>query len=125
MHKNVSHCSVIKQLLKIVRHLLIYLFIYLFIYCKNTRDLLTTKLLTFLLLCSTLWNNSFVVESTCSTAFCYQLTVRAGVGLIGNYFNESVSEWEPLIEPVEDDRQVYRHWECNLEVRQTVRGDIR
>ncbi|KAL9987728.1 hypothetical protein ACROYT_G002079 [Oculina patagonica] len=43
------------------------------------------------------------------------LSVNAGVGVIGNYFNENVSEWEPLIEPVEDDN-VYRHWELNLDV---------
>ena len=50
--------------------------------------------------------------------FYYQLTVRAGVRVIGNYFNENVSEWEPLIEPVQDEKQGYRHWELNLEVRQ-------
>ena len=57
---------------------------------------------------------------TSTSVFCHQLTVRAGVGVIGNYFNENVSEWEPLIEPVEDDKQVYRHWELNLEVTQAV-----
>lgn len=55
-------------------------------------------------------------------SFCHQLSVRAGVGLIGNYFNENVSEWEPLIEPVVDDRQVYRHWELNLEVTKCILG---
>lgn len=54
------------------------------------------------------------------SAFSHQLNIRAGVGLIGNYFNENVSEWEPLIEPVEDDKQVYRHWELNFEVRKAV-----
>ena len=55
-----------------------------------------------------------------TSAFSHQLNIRAGVGLIGNYFNENVSEWEPLIEPVEDDKQVYRHWELNFEVRKAV-----
>ena len=55
-----------------------------------------------------------------TSAFSHQLNIRAGVGLIGNYFNENVSEWEPLIEPVADDRQVYRHWELNFEVRKAV-----
>lgn len=27
-----------------------------------------------------------------------------------------MSEWEPLIEPVEDENGVYRHWELNLDV---------
>jgi len=48
------------------------------------------------------------------------LSVHAGVAVIGNYFNENVSEWEPLIEPVEDKNQVYRHWELNLDVRKLL-----
>ncbi|XP_022794312.1 vacuolar protein sorting-associated protein 13A-like [Stylophora pistillata] len=44
------------------------------------------------------------------------LSVHAGVGVIGNYFNESVSEWEPLIEPVEDEHSNYRHWEVNFDI---------
>ena len=57
-----------------------------------------------------------------TSGFSHQLNIRAGVGLIGNYFNENVSEWEPLIEPLEDDKQVYRHWELNFEVRKAVTG---
>ena len=48
----------------------------------------------------------------------FQLSVGAGVNFIGRYFNERVSEWEPLIEPVVDDRsQTRRDWEITLEVR--------
>ncbi|XP_068741113.1 intermembrane lipid transfer protein VPS13A-like [Montipora capricornis] len=44
------------------------------------------------------------------------LSFGAGVNFIGKYFNERVSEWEPLIEPVVDDRsQTRRDWEIMLE----------
>ena len=49
-------------------------------------------------------------------SYLFQLSVHAGVDVIGNYFNESVSEWEPLIEPVEDENGTYRHWEVNFDV---------
>lgn len=53
--------------------------------------------------------------NTVSLIFC-QLGVTAGVGLVANYFNENISEWEPLIEPVEEADHKYRPWEITLEV---------
>ena len=48
--------------------------------------------------------------------FVLQLEVSAGLSLIANYFNENISEWEPLIEPVEESTQKYRQWELSMEV---------
>ncbi|XP_066022142.1 intermembrane lipid transfer protein VPS13C isoform X9 [Pocillopora verrucosa] len=51
------------------------------------------------------------------------LSIYARVGVIGNYFNESVSEWEPLIEPVENENGTYRHWEVNFDLSLANGGD--
>ena len=49
---------------------------------------------------------------------CFQLSASAEVDLNGSYYNENVSEWEPLIEPVADEgRQTSRNWELALEAR--------
>lgn len=49
---------------------------------------------------------------------CFQLSVSAEVDLYGSYYNEHVSEWEPLIEPVADEGgQTSRNWELALEAR--------
>ncbi|EDO34505.1 predicted protein [Nematostella vectensis] len=45
-----------------------------------------------------------------------KLTASAGLSLIANYYNENVSEWEPLIEPVEC-QEKNRPWELSAEFK--------
>jgi vacuolar protein sorting-associated protein 13A/C len=44
------------------------------------------------------------------------LTVNAGVTTQLDYYNETFSVWEPIIEPVEAANGVFENWRAKLEV---------
>ena len=52
----------------------------------------------------------------------FQLGAQAEISAGATYFNERVSEWEPLLEPVEE--KGYRAWELSVQVPSPLPGDL-
>ena len=50
--------------------------------------------------------------------FSLQLEASTTVSVAANYFNDNLSEWEPLIEMIEDDKKKgMKPWELAVKVR--------